>query len=53
MTLVERPTHRHEHAKEVCNICGKPSADTICDACADRVRADALDRKKHEEKPYS
>jgi recombinational DNA repair protein RecR len=53
MTLVERPTHRPEHANEVCNICGKPSPNTICDACADRVRADALDRKKHEEKAYS
>ena len=53
MTHVEKPTHRPEHAKQVCNLCGKPSPDTICDACADRVRAEALDRKKHEEKPNS
>lgn len=51
MTYVERPIHRPEHANQVCNICGQPSTQTICDACADRVRADALDRKKHEEKP--
>ncbi len=53
MTQVETPIHRPEHAKQVCNICGKPSPSTICDACAERVRAEALDRKKHEEKPSS
>lgn len=53
MTVVERPTHRPEHAKHVCNMCGKPCPDTICEMCSDRVRAEALDRKKHEEKPYS
>lgn len=53
MTYVDRPIHTPEHAKEVCNLCGKPSPRTICDACADRVRAEALDRKKHEEKRNS
>jgi hypothetical protein len=53
MTYVENPVHRPEHANQVCNICGKPSAETICGACANLVRADALDRKKHEEKPNS
>jgi len=53
MTYVEKPTHRPEHAKQVCNICGKPWPGTICDVCADRVRAEALHRKKLEEKPNS
>jgi len=53
MTYVEKPTHRPEHANQVCNICGKLSAETICDACTNLLRADALDRKKHEEKPNS
>jgi hypothetical protein len=50
MTYVEPPILRKEHAKEVCNVCGKPSRMTICDACADRIRSDALANKKHEEK---
>ena len=53
MTYVDRPTLRSEHAKQVCNLCGKPWLDTICDACADRVRAEALDKKRHEEKRNS
>ncbi len=50
MTQAEKPTQRPEHAKQVCNVCGKPSASTICDTCANRVRGEALERKKHEEK---
>lgn len=36
--------------KQVCLICGKPSAKKICDACADKLRGEALNRKKKEEK---
>ncbi len=50
MTIVEKPVLRKQYAKEVCNVCGKPSHDTICAACADKVRCDALAHKKHEEK---
>lgn len=50
MTIVEKPVLRKQHAKEVCNMCGKPSHDTICAACADKVRCEALAHKKHEEK---
>jgi hypothetical protein len=32
-----------------CNVCGKPSQQTICDPCAMKVRLDALARKTHEE----
>ncbi len=40
----------NEAKKKVCMICGKPSAKTICDACADKLRGEALNKKKKEEK---
>ena len=43
------PTSRPEHAHHVCNVCGKPSEITICDECSERLRMEALARKKHEE----
>jgi hypothetical protein len=52
MTYVEKPVQRPQHANQVCNVCGRPSVDTICEACADRIRAEALDHKKHEEKTH-
>ena len=39
-----------EHNTQVCMLCAKPSTKTICDACADRLRGEALDKKKKEEK---
>jgi hypothetical protein len=45
---VDRAPHRPEPAKHVCNLCGKPWPSTICDACGDWVRAEAIDRRKHE-----
>jgi hypothetical protein len=39
-----------EKKKQICMICGKPSAKTICDACSERVRGEALNKKKKEEK---
>jgi recombinational DNA repair protein RecR len=50
MTFVEKPILRKQHAREVCNVCGHPSENTICEACADKVRSEALAAKKHEEK---
>lgn len=38
-----------EGRKRVCIICGKPSDEMICGACADQVSADALEKKKWEE----
>ena len=32
-------------------ICAKPSDKTICDACSDQLRSEALRKKKKEEKP--
>ena len=31
-------------------LCGKPSTKTICEACSERVRGEALDKKKKQEK---
>jgi hypothetical protein len=36
--------------KDICLICAKPSAKAICDACADRLRGEALEKKKNAEK---
>jgi len=44
-----RSNPQPEHAHHVCNICGKPSEITICDECSERLRIEALARKKHEE----
>ena len=50
MKIVVRPSdHRPEHALHVCNLCGKPSEVTICEECSERLRVEALARKKHEE----
>ena len=39
-----------ETKKKTCMLCGKPSPDTICAACSERLRGEALDKKKKEEK---
>ncbi len=36
--------------KQVCMLCGKPSTKTICQACAEKLRGEALNKKKKEEK---
>ncbi|HXN25444.1 MAG TPA: hypothetical protein VOA41_22150 [Candidatus Dormibacteraeota bacterium] len=36
--------------KQICMICAKPSSKTICDACAERLRSEALDKKNKNEK---
>jgi hypothetical protein len=35
--------------RSVCNVCGKPGP-SICQMCSDRIRAEALARKKREDK---
>ena len=49
MTIVEPAPARPEHARHVCNTCGKPSEQTICDECSERIHVEALARKKREE----
>ena len=36
--------------KPVCMLCGKPSGKSICDACAQRVQGEHLDKKVKREK---
>jgi hypothetical protein len=36
--------------KPVCMLCGKPSAKSICDACAQRVQGEHLDKKTARDK---
>ena len=38
-----------QHGQQVCNVCGEASNGTICDNCSERLRIEALSRKKHEE----
>ena len=45
----EQSDARPEHARHVCNVCGEASEMTICDECSERLRVEALSRKKHEE----
>jgi len=45
-TKVPAPKQR----RRVCNVCGKPSGSSICAMCSDRIRAEALARKKREDK---
>jgi hypothetical protein len=50
MSNTPQPPDSSKDFKHVCTICAQPSEKTICDACADKIRSDALARKKHEEK---
>lgn len=35
---------------QTCMLCGKPSGETICHACADKVQGEAVNKKKREYK---
>ncbi len=47
MNAVEQGTARPEHARHVCNICGKTSESTICEGCSERIRIEALASSLH------
>ncbi len=36
--------------KHVCSICGRPSDTTICHACEDKIRGEALEHKHEVDK---
>ena len=50
MIYTALPDLRTERARHVCNVCGVPSEDTICEACSNKVRAEALVRKRREDR---
>ena len=37
-------------AQSFCEVCGKPSEVPICAGCGDRIRAEAVARKRREDK---
>lgn len=47
---VSASVHRKASAWSFCQVCGKPSQVPICGGCADRIRAEAVARKKREDK---
>jgi nucleotide-binding universal stress UspA family protein len=48
---VQTPTAAEpKRRRRVCTVCGKPSASNICQTCADKIRAEAVARKKREDK---
>ncbi|MFQ5695716.1 MAG: hypothetical protein ACE5HB_06985 [Terriglobia bacterium] len=40
-----------EEKKQVCMLCGQPAPKSICDACAQRVQGEQLDKKLGGDKP--
>ena len=45
-----KSSNQVKQRRRVCNICGKQSGASICGMCSDRIRAEALARKKREDK---
>ena len=45
--MTTKATKKH---KAVCMLCGKPSGKSICDACAQRVQSEHLDKKLKRDK---
>lgn len=39
-----------EKKARICSVCGKPSEETICEACRIKIRGEALEHKMEEEK---
>jgi hypothetical protein len=47
-SLLASPVHAVK--KAVCVLCSEPTDESICGACADKVRAEAVEHKRWEEK---
>jgi recombinational DNA repair protein RecR len=41
---------KEQKSRPVCELCGKPAVTPICSACSDKIRAEAVARKKREDK---
>jgi hypothetical protein len=46
----ESTNNRKASAWSFCEVCGKPSQVPICGGCADKIRAEAMARKRREDK---
>ena len=42
--------NKFQRATHVCEVCGKPSVNPICSSCSDKIRAEAVARKRREDK---
>lgn len=47
--MLEPAAARRRPTEQICKSCGKPSEGTICEQCSERIRIEALARKKREE----
>jgi recombinational DNA repair protein RecR len=47
---VSYPPKKVVAREPICAVCGKLSQQTICHACADKVQAEAVSKKKRENK---
>lgn len=41
---------KKDEKKHVCSVCGRPSDTVICHACEERIRGEALEKKKEIDK---
>ena len=47
--MAQKPKNKTEK-KKTCMVCGKPSADAICESCKIKIQAEALEKKREVEK---
>lgn len=45
----EKKEESKAEKKHICSVCARPSETIICHACEDKLRADALEKKREEE----
>jgi recombinational DNA repair protein RecR len=43
--MAEKKDEKEKEKKHVCSICGRPSDATICHACEDKIRGEAIEKK--------
>ena len=48
--MAQKAKNKTEKKEKNCMICGKPSAEPICDSCKIKVQAEALEKKQEVEK---
>lgn len=44
------PSKKSQAPRPLCEVCGKSSVSPICPTCADKIRAEAVARKRREDK---
>ncbi|MEE8574210.1 MAG: hypothetical protein V3T30_02255 [Thermodesulfobacteriota bacterium] len=46
----EKSEERKDEKPHVCTVCARPADTTICHACEDKLRGEALEKKRDIEK---